>query len=91
MQDLSFLERAHATRLLRVCLREGPMPKSILYQIMQGTPNVMQARIRELVDAGMLSEVMEDHTPYRKIISLTPKGRRVAEKLAEIDNILAEL
>lgn len=89
MQDLSVIEGAHATKVLVLCLREGEIPKGIIYQKLQKNTTVLQSRIKELVDAGLLNEE-ERPDPFRKMISLTPTGRRVAEKLAEIEEILAE-
>ena len=46
--------------------------------------------IKKLADAGLVAEERENHFPYRRWIVLTPLGQRVAEKLAEIETILAE-
>jgi DNA-binding HxlR family transcriptional regulator len=89
MQDLSIIESAHAAKVLVLCLREGDMPKGMIYQKIPKNKTVLQSRIKELVDAGLLNEE-EKFDPFRKIISLTPKGRKVAEHLAAIEGILRE-
>lgn len=89
MQDLSVIESARVAKVLVLCLREGEMPKGIIYQKLQKNTTVLQSRIKELVDAGLLREE-ERSDPYRKMISLTEKGLAVAEKLKEIEDILSE-
>ena len=43
-----------------------------------------------LKKAGLVHDEYEEHFPRRRLVSLTPLGRKVAEKLAEIEAILAE-
>ena len=47
-------------------------------------------RVAELLAAGLVTEEQEQQRPFRKFVSLTPKGRAVAEKLADIEGILRE-
>ncbi|KQM12274.1 hypothetical protein AOA80_03575 [Methanomassiliicoccales archaeon RumEn M1] len=57
--------------------------------VAKGTVSV-QSRVDELVKLGLITEEREDTRPFRKFVQLTPKGRQVAEKLAEIEGILQE-
>jgi len=42
----------------------------------------------KLKSVGLIQEDLEDTFPRRRLISLTGKGKRVAEKLEEIERIL---
>ena len=41
-----------------------------------------------MINSGLVTEDEEPFPPKRKWVELTPKGRQVAEKLAEIEKIL---
>ena len=91
MQDLSIIEEAHAAKVLVTCLRQGDIAKSVLYGILQKNNQVIQARIEKLVSARLLTETEQKvDGAWKKMISLTPKGRRVADHLQAIEEILAE-
>lgn len=91
MENLSIIEESHAAKVLVLCLQEGEIAKGIVYQKLQKNTTVLQSRIKQLVDAGLLSEELQkrDGTQAR-ILTLTPRGRRVAEHLKAIDGILSE-
>jgi DNA-binding MarR family transcriptional regulator len=44
--------------------------------------------LRILLNLGLVVEKREDGFPPRRLISLTEKGRKVAEKLEEIEKVL---
>ena len=85
------LEGRLAVRILLVLLeqREPIMKGNLLPKVTRGTGTAM-SRIKELQDAGLLTEEQEQQRPFRKFIELTPKGRAVAEHLAAIEGILGE-
>lgn len=43
---------------------------------------------KRLVEMGLIQEELEKEFPRRRLISLTEKGRKVAEKLEEIERVL---
>lgn len=90
MQDVERIEQAHAVKVLLRVLKDEPIPKSMLYQKIGKNTDVLSKRIEELKAIGLLNEEEVRTDALRKMISLTPKGRRVAEKLSEIEDILAE-
>jgi len=47
-------------------------------------------RVIELEKLDLIAEEVSDFPPLTKTVSLTEKGRRVAEKVAEIEEILRE-
>lgn len=84
------LEATHAIKILIILLREGKMIKGVLASyVAKGTVSV-QSRVEELIQLGLVIEEREQQRPFRKFVELTPKGRAVAEKLAEIEEILGE-
>jgi len=52
--------------------------------------NTLDKRLFELRSIGLIEEEIEDKFGGRRYIWLTPKGKRVAEKLVEIEDILKE-
>ena len=52
-----------------------------------GTASV-QSRIRDLVEVGLINEVVDTVKPYRKHISLTKKGEEVAKLISQMDKLL---
>lgn len=83
------LEGRLAVKILLVLKDEKePIIKgNLLPKVTKGTGTAM-ARIKELQEAGLIIEEQESQRPFRKFVELTPKGRQVAEKLAEIEGIL---
>lgn len=88
--NLAVLESVYAMRILALLLKEGPTFRSILYQRVSRSTNSPKARVDELLEAGLLTEEVSQFPPLSKRIGLTEKGRRVAEKIAEIERILEE-
>ena len=43
---------------------------------------------RRLKEMGLIQEELEEEFPRRRLISLTEKGKKVAEKLEEIERLL---
>lgn len=91
MQTIEFLERAHAVKILVKVLKEEPIAKGILYGMLKENTEVMKKRVAEQINMDILKEeiVKKDGTQVR-ILTLTPKGRRVAEKLRDIEEIMGE-
>jgi DNA-binding MarR family transcriptional regulator len=44
--------------------------------------------VKRLLEMGLIQEELEETFPRRRLISLTEKGRKVAEKLEEIEEEL---
>lgn len=88
--NLAVLESVYAMRILALLLKEGPTFRSILYQRVSRSTNSPKARVDELLEAGLLTEDVSQFPPLSKRIGLTEKGRRVAERIAEIEMILRD-
>ena len=52
------------------------------------SPNAVYNAVKKLKDAGLIVEELEKEFPRRRLISLTEKGKFVAEKLTEIERVL---
>ena len=57
---------------------------------LRGSQSSLYDTLRLLKEAGLIKESYEESWPKRRLFELTPLGQRVAEKLAEIEAILAE-
>jgi DNA-binding HxlR family transcriptional regulator len=83
------LENRFSISVLLVLLDAGrPVIKGVLTSILSTGSRAVPDRIAELQDAGLVKEVSESEKPFRKFVELTPRGREIAEKLAEIEGIL---
>lgn len=87
LQRLEILEQKHALKVL-VLLREKDMFKGELAsKIIIGTASI-QARVQDLVELGLISEEPQPVKPFKKILSLTEKGREIADLVAQIESKL---
>lgn len=87
---VSMLEETHATTALMLLLREGPIRKTVLYSFIGTNTAPVQKRLDEFKRDGLIT-IESDPTHHSAfIIELTAKGRRVAEHLAKIEDILSE-
>jgi uncharacterized protein YwgA/predicted transcriptional regulator len=74
------VRREKAPEIL-VALLSKPMGVRELWQVVGGSPNTIELRVRELTRAGLIQEEEPKGWRYKKVLSLTDKGRRVAEML----------
>jgi DNA-binding PadR family transcriptional regulator len=85
-----FSKQAGALELLVILLEDGTLDKGeIVGKLKRSTTTVYNA-LRLLKKARLINEFEADSFPYRKDVSLTEKGRRVAEHLVEVEKILGE-
>lgn len=87
---MEFLEQTGSIRIILFINKKGA---STLTDIKNGVDCSISAiynALRKLKDAGLIQEELEQEFPRRRLISLTEKGRKVAEKLEEIERLLGE-
>jgi len=77
-------------KVLLVLAREDNLPVSIIVDRTKSSPNAIYNALRRLIQTDLIKEEREKGFPYRRLISLTEKGRKVAELLVEIEKILSE-
>ena len=88
------LEGAHAMDLLLVLYEQTnkgkgpPMQKMILNHFITRSSGAIKDRIDELEGLGLITEELPSKPTLPHQISLTPRGREVAEHLAAIKDIL---
>lgn len=88
VNDLEYLEQKHSLKILKILYDNGELCKGELSSMITvGTASV-QSRIRDLVEVGLINEVVDTVKPYRKHISLTEKGEEVAKLIAQMDKLL---
>ena len=52
-------------------------------------PNIMYASLKKASDLGLILQTVDTSKyPYKNMISLTEKGKKVSEKLKEIEELL---
>lgn len=81
------LEQTSACRILVLLTKEAYPVSEIIRQVGSSQQAIYNA-LRKLKDAGLIQEELETDFPRRRLISLTEKGRKVAEKLEEIEKML---
>ncbi|MEM4202946.1 MAG: winged helix-turn-helix transcriptional regulator [Candidatus Methanomethylicaceae archaeon] len=77
-----------ASIILIVLLRYGEMIMSDIIVIAHLSRQAVFNNVRDLLEIGLVAEKREEGFPPRCLISFTDKGRKVAEKLEEIEKIL---
>lgn len=70
--------------------KEGAMAVSEAIRKVGVSQQAVYNALRKLKDAGLIEEKLEEEFPRRRLISLTEKGKRVAEALKKIEEVLAE-
>ncbi|MEN3026074.1 MAG: MarR family transcriptional regulator [Candidatus Methanosuratincola petrocarbonis] len=89
MTILEILEQTSACQVLVFILNNGPAPVSEIIRKGGLSQTSLYNALRKLKDAGLIEEKFEEDFPRRRLISLTEKGMKVAEKLEEIERLLA--
>ena len=85
---IKVLEQTSAPRILLYLLgQRRAMRKELRDRINASQPAIYRA-IAVLLESGLAREVKEDHFPYRIWLELTDKGRKVAELLSQIEEVL---
>ena len=88
---MELLSKSHVINILVTLLEKDRMYYSELTKKMNvGNYGTINLRINELKSIGLIDEKIEDKFGGRRYIWLTPKGKKVAEKLVEIEKILKE-
>ena len=85
-----FEERLSIAVILTLLKQNESIVKGILASKIAKSAGTVIDRIDELQTMGLVIETKEDKRPFRKFVELTPKGREVAERLAEIEDLLKE-
>ena len=75
-------------RLLVILLEAGEIDVTSLRERMGVALNTLYGYLKEAEHLGLIKSKYERKPPNRRFISLTEKGRKVAEKLREIYEIL---
>ena len=92
MSRLALLEQTGILRLL-LLLAEGDrhvgeMKRTSINPVGIGSQATVDNCRRKTTELGLAREWTEDITPFRTYLSITEKGRLVAEKIREIEAIL---
>ena len=84
----SILENTHTVKILMILNENGKMMKGDLARSIAKGTSTVQARVAELVDAGLLTETRETVKPFKIFVSLTPEGENIANMLRAIESCL---
>jgi predicted transcriptional regulator len=87
---LERLEDYYAMRIILYLHRNGQSVRTVVYARAANSPNTARVKIDRMIANGLISEIEEEIPPKRKWIELTDKGKKVAEHLLEIEEILTE-
>ncbi|TFG55289.1 MAG: hypothetical protein E4H30_07575 [Methanomassiliicoccus sp.] len=88
---LTMLEQKHALRLLSCLYLNGKSNRSNLYNAISKTTTAPMKRVNELIALGLIEETIHENAPFTKHVTLTEKGKQVAEHIIKIEKILSEV
>ncbi len=74
--------------ILRVLLKEGKLYRGQLSEMVNKKGSTFQSTLTKLEEMGIIASEVEDKFGGKKWYWLTEKGRKVAQKLKEIEEIL---
>ena len=84
-----FEKQSGLIRTLIYLLDNAPINVQAIIDNTDIYPNIMYASMRKASDLGLILQTTDTSKyPYKNVISLTEKGKKVAEKLKEIEQIL---
>jgi len=87
---LEALEQTGSVRIILLLSRRGDVTLTDLRDNVGCSISSIYNALPKLKNAGIIQESLEADFPRRRRISLTAKGKRVAEKLADVERILSE-
>jgi len=88
--SLRALERVAALRLLVLLYHKGKMSIQQLRNELDASGLAIYNSIEALKKINLIYDEYEEHFPRRRLVSLTPLGRKIAEHLIEIEKLLTE-
>lgn len=89
---VEILEKKGAIRFLTYLLNQ-PGHSTIITRAVKDLDvgqTALYSTIYKLLDAGLVQEERSDKVPFTRRLILTDKGRRVAELLSQIEEVLKE-
>jgi len=88
--SISDLEQTTAIRILLYLLRRDTASRTDLRRDIDASVAAIYNALPKLRKLGLIKEEGKESFPFTIHVSLTEKGKKVAERLAEIDRILTE-
>jgi predicted transcriptional regulator len=88
MKDLG--EQDGILELLLILLKNGKLSKAEVVSALGRSSTTAYRCLAMLKKLDLITELEPTSFPYRKDVSLTEKGRRVAELLVQVEKILTE-
>lgn len=83
------LEKTGAIQVLSALFHTNePLMMMELQKKVQCSNETMRSAVEVLLELGLIQQKIEKGPPPRRLTFLTEKGRKVAEKLEEIEQIL---
>lgn len=83
------LEQTGSIRIMLLLNNKGGLTLTDIKDNVSCSLSAVYNALRKLKDAGLIEEEFEEDFPRRRLISLTEKGKKVAEKLEEIEEELS--
>jgi DNA-binding PadR family transcriptional regulator len=83
-----FSEQAGAFELLVILLEKESLGKAEIVALLKRSSTTAYSALKLLKKANLITEVEAKSFPYRKDVTLTEKGRKVAELVREIQALL---
>jgi len=88
VRKMESLEQTGSIRIMLFLNKKGAVTLTDIKGGVNCSLSAIYNALRKLRDAGLIQEELEETFPRRRLISLTEKGRKVAEKLEEIEKSL---
>jgi len=88
--SISDLEQTTAIRILIYLLEKGKASRTDLRREIEASVAAIYNALPKLKNLTLIEEESQENFPFTVHVSLTRKGQKVAEHLAEIGRIIAE-
>ena len=87
--DFKELEKNNLFSILIYLYRNGRCMKSSLYEISK--TNTLPSKIAYLIEHGLITEDQRRFENNTKYIELTDKGRKIAQRIADIEDLMNDV
>lgn len=86
--QVELLERPFALRILLALYRFGKTNRSVLYDMLESSPQTPLKRLEEMIELGLIGEFKEER---RKYVQLTEAGIKAAMAVDALESVLTKV
>jgi len=88
--EVGMLEETYSLKVLLALKREGNISRAVLYDMISRSNRTVMLRVNKLIAAGLVQEYAQQTAPFSRYLTLTEKGKKVAECVECLEKALGD-